>query len=109
MEEIQKYKPKPIYSFDGVNTVLTITRNVILSKENVRQILDNLKEDEKKAYEYLISNTKVSKSEYAAYASIDDKKAQRVLKKLVDIGLVQIEGKAKATEYVIVATDITVE
>ena len=108
MEKLQKYIPKPIYSFDGVNTVLSITRNIILSKENIRQTIDSLKEDEKKAYEYLRRKTKASKSEYAVNASIDDKKAQRILKKLVDAGLVKTEGKAKATEYV-VATINTID
>ena len=105
MEEIQKYKPKPVYSFDGINTVLTITRNVILSKENIKQITDNLKEEEKKAYEYLKRETKTSKSEYATYAQIDDKKAQRIFKKLVDLGLVTTEGSAKATKYIIATID----
>ena len=47
-------------------------------------------------------------SVYAANASIDDKKAQRILKKLVDAGLVETEGIAKATEYV-VATINTID
>jgi len=105
MEEFQKYKPKPVYSFDDVNTVLTITRNLILSKEDIRQIIENLKEEEKKAYDYLRKVAKTSKSEYAKHAQIDDKKAQRIFKKLVDVGLVQAEGKAKATEYVIAGID----
>lgn len=103
MEEIRKYKPKPIYSFDDVNTVLTITRNIILSKEDIRLIVESLKEDEKKAYDYLRRETRTSKSDYVAYASIDDKKAQRILRKLVEVGLVQTEGKGKATEYVVTA------
>jgi ATP-dependent DNA helicase RecG len=105
MEEIQKYKPKPIYSFDGINTVLSITRNIILSKEDIRQIMDNLKEEEKKAYDYLKRKTKTTKSDYATYAQIDDKKSQRILKKLVEVGLAQTKGKAKATEYVIPVID----
>ena len=36
MEEIKKYKPKPSYSFDGVNTVLSITRNIMLSKGDLK-------------------------------------------------------------------------
>jgi len=105
MESLQKYKPKPIYSFDGVNTVLSITRNVILSKENIKQITDSLKEEEKKAYEYLRRESRTSKSKYAEYAQIDDKKVQRIFKKLVEVGLVITEGKAKATEYVITNID----
>ena len=105
MEEIQKYKPKPIYSFDEVNTVLSIIRNIILSKEDIRQIIESLKEEEKKAYDYIRTEAKTTKSNYATYAQIDDKKAQRILKKLVDAGLVQVEGKAKATEYVVADID----
>ena len=106
MEEIQKYKPTPIYMFDGVNTVLTITRNIVLPKEDIRQIVERLKEEEEKAYYYLARKGRTSKSDYAAYAKIDDKKAQRILKKLVDVGLIQTEGKAKATEYVIVGSNV---
>jgi len=105
MEQIKKYKPKPIYSFDSVNTVLTITRNKLLSKEDVRQIIENLKEDERKAYDYIKRETRTTKSDYAAYARIDDKKAQRILKKLVEVRLVETVGKAKATEYVIASID----
>jgi len=105
MEEIQKYKPKPIYSFDGVNTVLSITRNIILSKEDIKLIVESLKGEENKAYDYLKRKVRTTKSDYAAYAQIDDKKSQRILKKLVDVGLVQTEGKAKATEYVIAVVD----
>ena len=101
MEEIQKYKPQPTYSFDGINTVLSITRNIILSKEDIRLIIESLKEEERKAYDYLRREIRTSKSDYATYAQIDEKKAQRMLKKLVDTGLVTIEGKGKATEYVI--------
>lgn len=101
MEEIKKYKPKPSYSFDGVNTVLSITRNIMLSKGDLKLIIDRLNDDEKKAYEYIVSKTRVSKSIYAIYAKIDEKKAQRTLKKLVDLGLVTMEGKGKATEYII--------
>ena len=106
MEEIQKYKPKPIYSFDGVNTVLTITRNIILSKEGIRQVVENLKKEEKEAYEYLRSEARTTKSDYATYAQIDDKKSQRILKKLVGVGLVQTKGKAKATEYILVGSNV---
>ncbi|GHV21515.1 hypothetical protein FACS1894174_05030 [Bacteroidia bacterium] len=103
MEEIQKYKPKPLYSFDGVNTVLSITRNIIFSKEDIRLIIESLKEDEKKAYEYLLEKGRTTKSNYREHSNIDDKKAQRILRKLVEVGLVQIEGKGKATEYVVTA------
>jgi ATP-dependent DNA helicase RecG len=106
MEELQKYKPKPIYSFDGVNTVLSITRNLILSKEEIRSLIDNLKGKEKEAYEYLIRETRTSKSDYAAYAKINDKEAQRILKKLVDAGLARTKGKTKSREYIIATIDM---
>lgn len=102
MEEIQKYKPKPTYFFDGVNTVLTIKRNKILSNEDIKLIIDSLEEEEKKAYEYLRREGRTSKSHYATYSQIDEKKAQRTLKKLVDKDLATMEGKGKATVYVIV-------
>jgi len=120
MEEIQKYKPKPVYSFDEVNTVLSITRNIMFSsgteagqeagqkqdksgtKKDIGQIIKSLKEEEKKAYDYIKKQARTTKSDYAIYAQINDKKSQRILKKLVDEGLVQIEGKSIATEYVVV-------
>ena len=105
MEEIQKYKPKPIYSFDGINTVLSITRNVILTKEEIKQIVDTLKEEERKAYDYLKKQNKTSKAGYATYAQIDDKKTQRIFRKLVEVGLVRTVGKGKATEYIIASVD----
>ena len=105
MEEIKKYKPKPIYDFDGVYTVLTITRNIIPSKEEIQSLIKNLKGKEKEAYEYLTRETRTSKSDYAAYAKVNDKEAQRILKKLVDVGLVRTEGKAKATKYVVATID----
>ena len=105
MEVLQKYKPKPIYSFDDVNTVLSITRNIVFSKEDIKKIIESLKEEEKKAYNYIRNKLKTSKSDYKTYAKIDDKKAQRILKKLVDVRLVKIEGKGKATKYVNIIDD----
>jgi ATP-dependent DNA helicase RecG len=105
MEEIQKYKPTPAYSFDGVNTVLTITRNIILSKEEIKKAIEGLKPDERKAYEYIKTQQRTSKSGYVVYAQIKEKTAQRTLKKLVDIGIVTTEGQTRSKEYLIVDAD----
>jgi ATP-dependent DNA helicase RecG len=102
MEQMKKYQPKPIYSFDGVNTVLTITRNIILSKEDIRQVIESLKEDERSAYEYIRTKERTTKADYVTHTkNINDKKAQRILKKLVDVGLIRTEGKGRAIEYVL--------
>ena len=100
MEEIKKYKPKPIYSIDEVYTVLTITRNVALSAEEKQRLIDSLSDKERVIYDYL-NNTvdKLGKAEIAETLDVEDKTTQRILKKLSDIGLIAIEGKGKATKY----------
>jgi predicted transcriptional regulator len=80
-------------------------RNTILTNEEIIQIIKNLKEEEKKAYDYLRRQKKSSKSDYATFAQIDHKKTQRIFRKLVEIGLAIIEGKGKATEYVLTNID----
>jgi ATP-dependent DNA helicase RecG len=102
MEEIQKYRPKPVYSLDEIYTVLSIVRNTSISKEEFDKIIKELKSDERDAYQYIKEVNKVTKSDFASHFKIDDKKAQRILKQLKDAGLIITEGKAKATEYVIV-------
>ncbi|MDL2308082.1 hypothetical protein LJC68_02010 [Bacteroidales bacterium OttesenSCG-928-B11] len=102
MEEIKKYKPKPIYSVDEVYTVLTITRNVILSSEEKQNLVNNLSGKEKAVYEYLNdSMRKLSSVEMVGGLDIEERTIQRVLKKLIDIELVVIEGKGKNTKYYI--------
>ena len=100
MEEIKKYKPKPIYSIDEVYTVLTITRTVVLSQGEKQRLIDGLSDKERFIYNCLIDN-KLGKNEVAEKMNIEDKTVQRILKKLNDVGLIAVEGKARATKYYI--------
>ena len=100
MEEIKKYKPKPIYSIDEVYTVLTITRTVVLSQGEKQRLIDGLSDKERFIYNCLIDN-KLGKNEIAEKMNIEDKTVQRILKKLNDVGLIAVEGKARATKYYI--------
>ena len=106
-QEIQLFQA--VKNLDRIWTEFGQNQDKIWTESGIIQIIKTLKEEEKKAYDYIKEKARTTKSDYAIYAQINDKKSQRILKKLVDVGLLQTEGKAKATKYVIAVTNTTDE
>lgn len=100
MEEIKKYKPTPTYNTDEVYTVLSIVRNNVLTIDEANRLIETLKATEREGYELLKQVKRINTPEFASQLNVDEKKAQRTLKALKDIGLITSEGKGKAIVYV---------
>lgn len=92
--------PLPKYDFDGVYLNLTIYRNVEATVRRLGdEVLQSLKRDEIAAWKFLATRFTVTSSELIDTLKLDERKAQRVLKKLQDHGLLRRVGKGPATHY----------
>lgn len=100
MEEIKKYKPTPKYNTDEVYTTLSILRNIVLTIDEANKIIETLKASEREGYDLMREIKLINTPDFAARLNIDEKKAQRTLKALKDVGLITSEGKAKSIVYV---------
>lgn len=99
----EKYDlPLPTYSFEDPYLVLTLFR----TKESVvhalsPDLLKSLNSDERAGWEFLTSRISTTQKEYAYKMGFDNRKAQRHLKKFVDLGLIARRGAGPATEYLV--------
>lgn len=92
--------PLPQFSWEAPYLVLRIHRSLgsvtsTLSPDVVAQ----LNEDERSALAFVAQKGSVTTPETMASLSIDEKKAQRILRKLIQLNLVQRVGKGPATRY----------
>ncbi len=92
--------PLPSYSMEGDTLVLTIYRHkagaVLGLPSEVRKTLNA---DERKGWEFLATKSSVTRKEYAEKLGFDDRKAQRHLKRFVELGLLNKVGASSSTEY----------
>ena len=92
--------PLPSYSMEGDSLVLTIYRSKAGAVAGLRpEVRANLNADELKGWEFLTSKSSVTRKEYAEQLGFDDRKAQRHLKRFVELGLLQKVGASSSTEY----------
>jgi ATP-dependent DNA helicase RecG len=92
--------PLPRYSFEDPYLVLTMYRNAVAPLAEFDQtILRKLKADDKKTLEYITLKESVSSIDLRNDLGYDERKAQRMLKKLVEIGLLHRVGKGPSTRY----------
>ena len=95
--------PLPKYDFDGVYLNLTIYRNARSAvRELGEKILGMLNKDERAAWEFIATRKAVTSPDLSERMKFDERKAQRVLKKLQGVGLLRREGKGPATRYDVV-------
>ncbi len=92
--------PNPVITWEDPYLVICLPRSdhffaAILGEERYRQ----MDETDLKGWLFLKDAGPIGKSEYASHFKIDDKKAQRQLKKLVELGLAELSGKGPATKY----------
>jgi len=99
----EKYDlPLPKYSIEDPYLVLTLFR----TKESAIHVLSpdlikSLNSDERAGWEFLTSRSSTTQKEYANRMGFDNRKAQRHLKKFVDLGLIARRGAGPATEYLV--------
>ena len=92
--------PVPKYAFDGLYLNLTIYRDPKAAVEALRpDVLKALNEDDEAAWMFISGRQAVSSSELVVQMGFDARKAQRVLKKLQDAGLLRRVGRGPATHY----------
>lgn len=95
--------PLPSYSMEGDYLVLTIYRSPASSLVDLApQIFARLNRDERTAWQFMVGRESLISSELMAAMDFDERKAQRVLKKLLDVGLVRRSGKGRATRYEVI-------
>ena len=92
--------PLPRYAFRNPYLELTLYRSpesasLVLSPE----ILEALSTDERAGWGFLSSRLVATRSEYAENLGFDDRKAQRHLRKFVDLGLLRRVGVGPSTKY----------
>jgi ATP-dependent DNA helicase RecG len=102
-ETAEKYDlPLPKYTLEDPYLVLTLFR----TKESAAQtlppeILESLNSDEKAGWEYLTSRLTTTQTEYAQHMGFDYRKAQRHLKKFIELDLITRRGAGRSTEYIV--------
>lgn len=92
--------PLPRYAFDGVYLNLTIYRDAKgVVRLLRREVLERLNSDEKESWQVILTKQPMTSAEMMTVTGFDERKAQRVLRKLLDKGLVRRVGKGRATQY----------
>lgn len=92
--------PLPKFSFEDPYLALTLYRSSESATKTLpSEILKNLNKDERAGWEFLASKTSSTMTEYAQHMEFDARKAQRHLKRFVEMGLLIRVGRGPATEY----------
>jgi len=98
--------PLPIISFKNPYLIFNFPRNYnVIKKLYNNEAINDLNIDELKGYEWVKIMGMVSKKEYANHFNFDDKKAQRHLSKMKELGLVGDNNAARTSpkyKYVII-------
>ena len=90
---------KQIYSEASVKPSFEVSENAIQIVLPIYEENANLTEDEKVVYKLLSRNMLKSMSEIAPYISFGKSKTTKLLKDMVQKGVIAIEGKGKGTKY----------
>lgn len=95
--------PLPRYDWIDPYIVLTLYRTPesairALSKD----VIDKLNADEKSAWQFVVRKEVVTSGELIEQLRVDERKAQRILKKLEEVKLLRRMGKGRATRYKII-------
>jgi len=97
---VQAGLPLPKYSWEAPYLVLTLYRSPAGALSDLSpQIFARLNQVERKTWQFMVGRESVTSPELMAAMGFDERKAQRVLKKLLDVGLIRRSGKGRATHY----------
>jgi ATP-dependent DNA helicase RecG len=95
--------PLPAYSWKDPYLVLTFYSSPeSAARALAPEMLKSLNEDERAGWTRITTLNTISKTSYAKTTGYDARKAQRHLKRFVDLGLLRRLGSGKATTYEIV-------
>jgi len=103
-EEAEKLGlPLPSYSMEGDSLMLTIYRSKVAFLTGLTaKVRDGLSEGEKAALEFISGRQVVSSRDLMERLGFDERKAQRVLKKLREVDLISRQGRGPSTTYTLV-------
>jgi ATP-dependent DNA helicase RecG len=92
--------PLPSFTMEGDSLVLTIYRSEAGAVAGLpSDVRAGLNEDEAASWEFMAGRQSVSSPELMDRMGFDERKAQRVLKKFVEAGLLRRVGRGPATRY----------
>jgi ATP-dependent DNA helicase RecG len=92
--------PLPRYTWNDPYLVLTLYRSAVgAANDLAQQLPGNLTEEERTGLQFLSTRETVTKREYAEKMGFDAKKAQRHLKRFVELGLVRLVGSGPSSAY----------
>ncbi len=92
--------PLPKYTWEDPYLVLTLYRSPSGALVDLSpQIFARLNKDERRAWQFMVGRESVTSPELMTALGFDERKAQRVLKKLLEVGLIRRGGKGRATRY----------
>lgn len=102
----EKYElPLPIIDFDGSNIVVTFPRTTEAIKAvSSRKGVKKLNDEELIGYQWIKVLSKATRKEYEIHFGYNDKKAERHLKKMVELQLLEKKGAGRNTYYEIIPT-----
>jgi len=95
--------PLPKYTWEDPYLVLTLFRSPAGAVRGLSpDMLDRLNDDEKASWQFIVGRESVTSPVLVEQMGFDERKAQRVLKKLLDAGLLRRVGRGPATRYEVV-------
>lgn len=98
--------PPPTYAWEDPYLVLTLYRSAAGAADEIaRTGLDRIKPEDREALEFLVTMAVATRKEFAEAMGVDNRKAQRQLKRLIDAGFIYTKGAGPATRYVVATPD----
>jgi len=95
--------PLPKFSWEAPYLVLALYRSRASAVQDLRPaVLKALNADDRTAWQFIATRNSVTSPQLMAELGIDERKAQRVLKKLVGADLLRRIGKGPATRYEVI-------
>jgi len=92
--------PLPRYAFKNPYLFLTLFRSPESAIRDLsKEVIDNLNQDDKKTWQYITSKETITSSDLITQLGFDERKTQRILKKLIELRLLRRVGKGPATRY----------
>ena len=92
--------PLPKYVWEAPYLVLTLYRSAAAAVHSLLpQVLARLNDAEKASWQFIVGRDSVTTPELMKQTGYDERKAQRVLRKLQNAGLLRRVGKGPATRY----------
>jgi ATP-dependent DNA helicase RecG len=95
--------PLPKYAWEDPYLVLTLFRSPAAAVRGLSpEMLDRLNADERASWQFIVGREFVTSPALMKQMDFDERKAQRVLRKLLDSGLLHRVGRGPATRYKVI-------